>query len=218
MKRLMTVLGLAAAISLFWVSPVNAAPTRVQQSSFIAEAAWGIDTGNPLTRHGVDVGIFQSKSGPAVLNANDTTTQFEENGDVAHTDVTRIENVSSGFTFTRQQPLKGATLSGKNIPATRCTTDYVFGEPDRDTRECTDTFVDLSVKWVGLGETSRDVFTFHLGPPIVPEAVLNEYEITFVRQATATAEEGTFGYEDLGDADQAVLGTDRNGEICVKCP
>ena len=213
MKRFLKALGLGAAISLFWVSPVNAAPTQVLQSNFIAEAFWGI-TDTPALRHGVDVRVFQSKSGPAVLNASDTTTQFEENGDIAHTDVTRIENVSSVFTFTRQQPLKGATLSGTNIPATRCTTDYVFGEPDRDTRECTDTFVDLSVKLVGVGETSRDVFTFHLGPPIVPEAVLNEHEITFVRQATAT---GTFNVP-LGTADHAALGTDRNGAICVKCP
>jgi hypothetical protein len=219
MKRLMTVLGLATAISLFWVSPGNAAPTRVLQSNFIAQANWDI-TDTPALRHSVNVDIFQSKSGPANLNAADTTTLFEENRDTLHTDVTRIENVSSGFTFTRQQPLKGATLSGKNIPATRCTTDYIFGEPDRDTRECMDLFVDLSVKWVGVGETSRDPFTFHLGPPTVPEAVLNECEITFLRQATATAEEGTFGYQNpgLGDTDQAVLGTDKSGFICVKCP
>lgn len=76
------------------------------------------------------------------------------------------------------------------------------------------TTVTLRVNWVGEGETSRDVFTFHLGPPMVPEAILNEYEITFVRQATAT---GTFNVP-LGTADHAVLGTDRNGAICVKCP
>jgi hypothetical protein len=62
------------------------------------------------------------------------------------------------------------------------------------------------------------MLTVHLGPPSVPEAVLNEYQVRFVRQATATAEPGTFGY-DLGDTDQAVLGTDRNGIICGgKCP
>jgi hypothetical protein len=218
MKRFLTALALGAAISLFWVSPVNAAPTGVQQSSFIAEAFWGI-TDTDALRHSVDVGVFQSQSGTAVLNAADTTTEFETNGDIARTDVTRIEDVSSGFTFTRQQPLKGATLSGTNIPATHCITLYEFGEPDREGRECTDTYVDLSVKWVGVGETSRDVFTFHLGPPVVPEAVLNEYEIKFLRQATATAQPGTFGYENpgLGTTDQAVLGTDRNGLMCVTC-
>jgi len=216
MKRFLTALGLGAAISLFWMSPVNAAPTRVQQSSFIAEAFWSI-TDTAALRHGVDVRVFQSKSGSAQLIASDSTTRFETNGDIAHTDITHID-VSNGFTFTPQQPLKGATLSGQHIPATRCTTDYVFGEPDRDTRECTDTFVDLSVKWDGEGDTSRDVFTFHLGPPTVPEAVLNEYEIRFVRQAKATAADGTFGYNPgLGDTHQAVLGTDNNGLICVKC-
>jgi hypothetical protein len=96
--------------------PVNAAPTLVQQDNFIAEANWDIATDEPLTTHAVNVGIFQSKSGPANLNAADTTTRFEADGHIiAYTDVTSIEHVSRGFAFTRQQPLRGATLSGTNL-------------------------------------------------------------------------------------------------------
>jgi hypothetical protein len=143
------------------------------------------------------------------LDAEDTTIQLEDNGDIAAVISTSTNGVSSGFTFTRQPPLSGAKLYGKDIPATNCTTTYVSGEPDKT--DCTDTTVSLSVNWVGVGETSRERLVDHM--PFLPEGVLNLHQVMFTREATTT---GTFNVP-LGTADDADLGTERFGEICAKC-
>jgi len=188
MKRFLTALGLGAAISLFWVSPVNAAPTPVQQSqvnSSIAGAVWNIPTDDVLTTHTVTVDVNQSKSG-ALLNYHDTTTRYEDSSheNRAHTEITKIELRSNGFTFTPQQRLKGATLLSNEqqpMPAITCFTDYVDNEPDRGGIVCDDTTVTMSVNWVGVGEISQDTTTSHTGPPIFPERIENGYKVTFGR-------------------------------------
>jgi hypothetical protein len=157
--------------------------------------------------------MLRSRSQGQSCPSHDHTTIFESDHDtIAQTIITKIELRSGGFTFTAQQPLKGATLFGQEIPATTCSRLYEFGEPG-DIDDCTHTTVTMSVKWVGVGETSRDVSQFHSGPPI-SDLVQNTHNITFVRQATAT---GTFNGDNLRTADQAALGTVTTGELCVGC-
>jgi hypothetical protein len=206
--------------SLFWASPASAEPTPVQQTqstSSYASAVWLID-GDVTDGRGsfTGVSVSHSQSGTTELMAYSTTTEyFLECEDICrweplHHTMTRV-NVTSGFTFSLPQSLERATVSGSGLPAEICELDEDGGLEG----PCEPTTVSLSATWVGTGETSRDVTTFHDGPPASPDLVVNSHGIDVWREATAT---GSFNDQKLGTTNQAVLGGQKNGSVCVNCP
>jgi hypothetical protein len=213
MKRFLPALGLGAAISLLWVSAANAAPPPVNQthgSDSVAEAGWGIDddpNDGDLTTNILNMRVDHTSSFTGLFVEQDITQwriDRECEGqpgcplDQFRITRTRIA-VTSGFTFSLQSNLKGATLSGSQLPAEECTYD---ADTEPEPGDCSDLKVSLSVKWVGIGEISRDTDAAHIGPPTFP-FVNNDLRINFVRKATAT---GSFdGITDLGTADSAIL-------------
>jgi hypothetical protein len=215
MRRLLTALVFGTAISLFCVIPSSAEPTPVDHTQVVyssAEAFWNIDPDNSdgMT-HFVGLRVARSSSA-AFLFAEDVTQRWLD-GRPAGTTQTHID-VSSGFTFSGQRPLKSATLrsSEEGLPAKTCNYDVNgFEVPG----SCTDTRVVLEIDWIGVGEITRDVSTFHIGPPMLPDQVVNAHDIVFAREATAT---GKFNSQELGASDLAFLGTANSGFLCVDCP
>ncbi len=220
-KRFLTALGLGAAISLFWASPSSAEPTPVQQThgkSSVATASWAIDNDetDDGTTSGVGLFVSHSPSG-SQLFADSQTTEWrfecrEGEGcswEPTHTTRTRVF-VTSGFAFSLQPALKGATVSGSELPAEQCTFD---ADTEPEPGDCERATVSLNATWVGTGEISRDVDAFHLGPPTFP-VVSNSLDIRFVREATAT---GSFNGLELDTTHQASFGDNHGVTVCVNC-
>ena len=218
MKRVLKALVLGAAISLLCVSPSSAAPPTVNNTQVRAatgDAFWNIDPDNTDgTTRFVGVAVVQGRStgnNPVANLVAEDTTQHWQDGHPAGFTSTRVNNATSGFTFSQRQPLASGKLTGSALPATTCDYDANAAEVPGS---CTTTTVTLNIDWVGFGQTFRDVSTFHSGPPDNPEIVFNEHDIVFVREATAT---GTFNSEVLGASTQALLGSINIGQHCAGC-
>jgi hypothetical protein len=222
MKRFLMALGLGAAISLFWVSAANAAPTPVNKtggSDSIAVAGWGIDNDptDDLTTNMLNMRVDHTSSFTQLFVEQDITRwridrecEGQPDCQLEPFEITRTRIfLRDGFTFSLQPALKGATLSGSQLPAEEC---MFKADTEPEPGDCEPLKVDLSAKWVGTGEISRDTEAFHIGPPTFP-FVNNNLSVSFVRKATAT---GSYdGIPSLGTADSAFLGDNKGLNVSV---
>jgi hypothetical protein len=152
MKR--SFLGLMIAILAFvpFTSAHGAATGHVTHVRFhgtFAEALWFTNTSQAFAV------VSQSQDGQE-LQVDRFTFTFDSQGNITGATDT-FADVTSGFSFTIDQKLTSASVSGSGIPAQRCSYDangFLIG--------CTNTSIAVNVSWTGEGPLARETSNDHL--------------------------------------------------------
>jgi hypothetical protein len=155
MRRALAGLALAAFTFLALAGPASAAPAQVTHfrvSGTVADALWITSSATSSTFTSVDVSTSTQDS---ALVVDQVTENHDASGNFTGGTET-FAYVTSGFSFTLQQPLASASLSGSGLPATTCTFDANF-----NTIGCSATTIDVSVAWTGQGAITRGWFNDH---------------------------------------------------------
>jgi hypothetical protein len=205
MRRAFLGLAVTALAVLAFAGPAGAASAQVTTFRFsgtFAGALW--DTRTATSDTGTLVDVSKSKGG-SELFVDQFTVTFDSSGNVTGAAGTTAD-VTSGFSFTLQQPLASASVSGLGLPGQTCTFDANFNEIG-----CTATTIDVTSAWTGQGPISRSVENFHFKSDGFSET---DHFAGTERDATAT---GTFngGTLTAGDLLNADLATDSSGTVRV---
>ena len=205
MRRALTGLAVTAFTVLALAGPASAASGQVTQFRFhgtFADALWSTSSATSFTD--TFVNVSKSLQG-SELFVEQFTENLDANGNLTGATDTSAD-VTSGFTFTIDQPLTSASTSGSGLPATTCTFDANF-----NLIGCSPSTIDVAANWTGQGPTTRAVFTEHFKSDGFSET--DHFNGTD-RAATATGTIGglTLGASELQFAD---LGTANSGTITV---
>jgi hypothetical protein len=155
MRRALAGLAVAAFTLLALAGPTSAAPgqvTHFRVAGTVADALWITSSATSSTFTSVDVSTSTQDS---ALVVDQVTENHDASGNFTGGTET-FASVTSGFSFTLQQPLASASLSGSGLPATTCTFDVNF-----NTIGCSATTIDVGVTWTGQGAITRGWFNDH---------------------------------------------------------
>jgi hypothetical protein len=198
----------ALLASLVMVSPADAAQGQTIHFRFhgsFAEAAWFTSTSTSSTD--TYLNVQKTKKGGEELFVDRFTTHFDANGNPTGYTDTSVD-VTSGFSFTVNKNFTSASVSGSNLPATRCTYDVDF-----NLIGCSDTTISVDASWTGVGPISHETSHDHFRSDGFSE---NDHFNGTSRNAIAT---GTIGGRTLtaNDLEFADMGRANSGTtvICI---
>jgi hypothetical protein len=193
MRRALLWLVATASALLALAAPSSA--TQVIHAEFngpFAAGVWSNITANSET----DTVLFVSTGNSPELFIDQFTANFDINHHFTGGTETRVENVTSGFSFHMKQPLANADLTASGLPATTCTYDASFNQIG-----CTGTTIDANASWIGQGPINHTSVTDRFTSNGFTEI---DHGNGSIRDATATGTVGGFTLT-ASDLDFALL-------------
>jgi hypothetical protein len=205
MRRALLGLAVTALAVLAFAGPAGATTgqvTHLRVSGKFAAAIWFTSTATSSTD--TSVNVSKSTQG-SELFADQFTVTFDSSGNTTGSTET-FADVGSGFSFTLQQSLDSASVSGLGLPGQTCTFDA-----NANLIGCSAATIDVTAAWTGQGPISRSVENDHFKSDGFSETI--HFSGTS-RDATAT---GTFNGSTLtaGDLAFAELATQSSGAVTV---